>query len=180
MENYTSILLLVLLAVIARESRRGTQAIKGDPNVRLQPNERFRTLAMQMLEPLFAVVVVGSLLLTDLERRPTHAFVALLGGVAGYVFGAYRARSTYVAAVPAHKGVILRYSVESFAALGLLIVIKLVAEQDLLPEGGIFRTIIAGLLGFLLVETCARVITLVRYYRRDEEASVTVPEAEAA
>ena len=53
-----------------RESRRGTQAIKGDPSVRLQSNERFRTLTMQMLEPLFAVVVVavGRLAVLMLER----------------------------------------------------------------------------------------------------------------
>lgn len=180
MENFTSILLLVLLALIARESRRGTQAIKSDPSVQLRGNERFRTLAMQVLEPVFAVVVVGSLLVTDLERSPAHAIVAFGGGVAGYVFGAYRARSTYVASVPDHKGVILRYSVESFVALALLIVIKLVAEQDLLPDGGGYRVIIAGLLGFLLVESCARVITLVRYYRRDEAAAATVPQAAGA
>jgi hypothetical protein len=45
--------------------------------------------------------------LTDLERSPLHAIVAVVGGLAGYAFGAYRARSTYVAAVPQHKGVIL-------------------------------------------------------------------------
>ena len=67
------------------------------------------------------LVVVGSLLVSDLERSPAHAVV---GGIAGYAFGAYRARTTYVSAVPAHKGVILRYSLESFAALGLLIVIS--------------------------------------------------------
>ena len=92
-----------------------------DPSVQLKGNERFRTLRMQMLEPLVAIVVVGSLLLTDLERNPMHAIVAVVGAVAGYAFGAYRARSTYVAAVPQHKGVILRYSVESFVALGLLV-----------------------------------------------------------
>ena len=180
MENATTILLLVLLALIVRESQRGTRAIKSDPSVQLQSNERFRTLTMQMLEPVFALVVVGSLLVTDLERSPTHAIVAVVGGVAGYVFGAYRARSTYVASVPTHKGVILRYSVESFVALGLLIVIKVVAEQDLLPEGDIFRFVIAGLLAFLLVESCARVIMLVRHYRRDAATATTVsdmPEA---
>lgn len=174
METSTSILLLVLLVLIVRESRRGTQAIKSYRSVRLQSNERFRTLTMQVLEPVFALVVVGSLLVTDLERSPVHAIVAVVGGVAGYAFGAYRARSTYVASVPALKGVILRYSRESFVALGLLIVIKLVAEQDLLPDGEIFRLIIAGLLAFLLVESAARVITLVRWYRRDAAAPATV------
>jgi len=180
MENVTSILLLVLLALIARESRRGTQSIKADPSVQLQGNERFRTLTMQVLEPVFAIVVVGSLLLTDLERSPMHGIVAVVGGVAGYAFGAYRARSTYVASVPAHKGVILRYSVESFVALGLLIIIKVVAEQDLLPDGDVFRVIIAGLLAFLLVESVARVVTLVRYYRRDEAAAATAAEVHGA
>lgn len=167
MESYSSILLLVLLVLIVRESRVGNQAVKGDPNVLLKSNERFRTLRMQMLEPLVAVLVVGSLLLTDLEREPVHALVAVVGGVLGFAFGAYRARSTFVAAVPRHKGVILRYSVESFVALGLLVVIKLVAERNLLPEGDIFRVILAALLGFLLVESIARVAVLVRYYRRE-------------
>lgn len=166
MENVSLIILLVLLVLIARESRAGTRAVKSDPSVQLKSSERFRTIKMQMLEPLVAVVVVGSLLLTDLERAPAHGIAALVGGVAGYAFGAYRARSTYVAAVPAHKGVILRYSVESFVALGLLLVIKIVAEQDLLPDGEIFGIVLAGLLGFLLVESIARVLTLVRFYRR--------------
>ncbi len=58
-------------------------------------------------------------------------------------------------------------------ALGLLVVIKLVAERDLLPEGDFFRAIIATLLAPLLVESIARVIILVRHYRRDEAAAAT-------
>lgn len=181
MENVSSVILLVILALIVRESRTGARAVKEDPSIHLQGNERFRTLKMQMLEPLFALVVVGSLLLTDLERSPTHCIAAAIGGVAGYAFGVYRARSTYVSAVPAHQGVILRYSLEAFVALGLLIVIKVVAEQDLLPDGDIFRVVIALLLGFLLVESCARVLTLVRFYRRDEATvgAATDPTGEA-
>ena len=174
MESYSSILLLVLLVLIVRESRAGAQAVKGDPSVVLKKSERFRTLRMQMLEPLVAALVVGSLLITDLEREPVHGLAALVGGVVGLLFGAYRARSTYVAAVPQHKGVILRYSVESFVALGLLVVIKLVAERNLLPDGDIFRIVLAALLGFLLVESIARVAVLVRFYRRDEVAATPV------
>ncbi|WP_062527498.1 hypothetical protein [Demequina rhizosphaerae] len=55
----------------------------------------------------------------------------------------------------------------AFVALGLLVVIKVVAEQDLLPDGEIFRSIVATLLGFIVVESVARVVTLVRFYRRD-------------
>jgi hypothetical protein len=62
----------------------------------------------------------------------------------------------------------------------LLIVIKLVAEQNLLPDGDIFRLIIATLLGFLLVESLARVIMLLRQYRRDEAASATVTQPAGA
>ena len=172
MEYYSTILLVVLLVLIVRESRAGSQAVKSDPSVHLKRSERFRTLKMQMLEPLVALVVVGSLLITDLEREPVHGLAALVGAAAGFAFGVYRARSTYVAAVPAHRGVILRYSVESFVALGLLIVIKLVAEQNLLPDGDIFRIVLAALLGFLLMESFARVFTLVRRYRRDESAAL--------
>ena len=173
MEYFSTIVLVVLLVLIVRESRAGTRAVKSDPSVQLKPSERFRTLKMQMLEPLVALVVVGSLLVTDLEREPVHGLAALVGAAAGFAFGAYRARSTYVTAVPAHRGVILRYSVESFVALGLLIVIKLVAEQNLLPDGDLFRVVLAGLLGFLLMESFARVFNLFRRYRRDESAAVS-------
>ena len=54
---------------------------------------------MQVLEPVLALVVVGYLLVSDLERSPAHAIVAVVGGLVGYAFGAYRARSTYVSAV---------------------------------------------------------------------------------
>jgi hypothetical protein len=60
-----------------------------------------------------AVLVVGSLIISDLEREPVHAIAALFGGVAGFAFGAYRARSTYVTAVQQRKGIVLRYSVEA-------------------------------------------------------------------
>ena len=178
--NFEYILFLVVLALMAREYRRGREAVTSDPSIQLKGNERFRTLTSQVLDPIFALVVVGSILLTDLENAPEHAIAAVVGAIVGYAFGAYRGRTTYVAAVPAHKGVILRYSVETIITLGLLVVIKLVAEQDLLPEGGIFRVIIAGLLGFLLVESAARVITLVRYYRRDDATTVPVAQAESA
>ena len=178
--NFEYILFLVVLALMAREYRRGREAVKSDPSIQLKGNERFRTLTSQVLDPVFALVVVGSILLTDLENAPEHAIAAVIGAAAGYAFGAYRARSTYVSSVPAHNGVILRYSVETFVALGLLVVIKVVAEQDLLPDGGIFRVIIAALLAFLLVESVARVITLVRYYRRDEAATTTVTHATAS
>ena len=174
METYSSVLLLVLLVLIVREGRAGSQAVKADPSVVLKSNERFRTLRMQMLEPLVAILVVGSLIIADLEREPLHAIAALAGGVAGFAFGAYRARSTYVASVPQHKGVVLRYSVESFVALGLLVVIKLVAERNMLPEGDIFRTVLAALLGFLLVESIARVAVLLQYFRRDKAVSPAV------
>jgi len=178
--NFEYILFLVVLALMAREYRRGRDAVKSDPSIQLKGNERFRTLKSQVLDPVFALVVVGSILLTDLENAPEHAIAAVVGAAAGYAFGAYRARSTYVASVPAHNGVILRYSVESFVALGLLVVIKLVAERDLLPEGDIFRAIIAALLAFLLVESIARVISLVRHYRRDEAATATAAPATGA
>ena len=44
MEYTSSLLILVLLVLIARESREGTRAIKSDPSVQLKSNERFRTL----------------------------------------------------------------------------------------------------------------------------------------
>ncbi|WP_062390071.1 hypothetical protein [Demequina iriomotensis] len=175
METYSTILVLLIAALLVRELRAGNAIAASEPSVDLQPGERFRTLRMQMLEPVLALVVVGAILLSDLERTPTHALVAAVGAAAGCAFGWYRARSTYVASHPAHRGVVLRYSVESFVALALLVAIKIVAEQDLLPDGGAFRAIVAALLGFILVESLARVVTLVLYFRRAEASAASAP-----
>ncbi|PFG43543.1 hypothetical protein ATJ88_2241 [Isoptericola jiangsuensis] len=105
-----------------------------------------------------------------------HLVAVVVGAAAGYAFGAYRARTTYVRAVPQHRGLVLRYGVESFVALGILVVIKIVAEQDLLPDGDVFRGVVAALLGFLVVESFARVLTLLRRYPGDRAGS-PAPEA---
>lgn len=171
METISLAVVVVLLVLIARESRAGARALAAEPDaVRLEPRQRFRTLRMQTMEPMIAVVVVGSLLVTDLERAPVHALMAFGGAVAGYFFGAYRARVAYVAAIPRLRGVVLRYSIESVLALVALLVIKLVAERDVLPENGLFHLVVAGLLGFLLAESVARLVTLLRLYRRDADA----------
>lgn len=65
--------------------------------------------------------------------------------------------------MPAHGGLILRYGVESVVTPAVLVAVDLVAEQNLLHEGEVFAATIAVLLGFLLVECWARVLTLVRY-----------------
>ena len=80
----------------------------------------------------------------------------------------------------ATNGSFVARSLHGRSRAGLLIVIKLVAEQNVLPDGDIFRLIIATLLGFLLVESFARVIMLLRYYRRDETAAATVTQPAGA
>jgi hypothetical protein len=172
-ETYSLILVIVILFLIVRERRVGNAAIRNDPNVTLKPSERFRTLKMQALEPLVAVVVVGSLLINDLGREPRHGVAALVGAAAGFAFGTYRARSTFVAAIPHHRGVVLKYSVESIVALVLLLAIKVIAEEDLLPDGDVFEVAVAGLLAFLLIESAARVLTLWRMYKHGAKASAT-------
>ncbi|MDO8147182.1 hypothetical protein Q6350_01915 [Isoptericola sp. b515] len=167
MEQASNIVLVLILALLVRELRVGREVVRSDPSLDLRSNERFRTLRMQLLEPLVAFVVVGALLAADLQHHPVHLVLVLVGGALGYAFGAYRARTTYVAAVPRHRGLVLRYTVESFVALGVLVVIKVVAEQDLLPDGDVFRAVIAAMLGILVVESFARVLKLLRYYQRD-------------
>ncbi|GAA4717533.1 hypothetical protein GCM10023216_01960 [Isoptericola chiayiensis] len=167
MEHASNIALLLILVLLVRELRIARQVVRSDPSLDLRSNERFRTLRMQLLEPLVALVVVGALLAADLQHHPVHLVLVVVGGALGYAFGVYRARTTYVSSVPQHRGLVLRYNVESFVALGLLVVIKVVAEQDLLPDGGVFRAVIAAMLGFLVVESFARVLRLVRYYQRE-------------
>jgi hypothetical protein len=122
---------------------------------------------MQLLEPVLALVIVGALLVSDLAGEPFHFVAALVGGAGGVVFGVYRARATFVTSVPARRGVILRTTVESIVALAVLIVITLMVEEDLLPDSGVFPIVVAALLAFLVVESCARVWMIMRWYARD-------------
>lgn len=132
--------------------------------------ERFRTRRMQLLKPVLALMIVGTLLVSDLTEEPVRLISALVGGAVGYAFGAYRARETFVASVPAHGGVILRTTVESFGALGVLIVIKWSVEQDWLPDSGVFPVVVAALLAFIVMEPCARVYVIMRRYEREAAA----------
>lgn len=96
------------------------------------------------------------------------------GAVVGAAFGVYRARSTFVRAVPALHGVVLRFSIESVLALLLLLIVKLVAERDLLPREGVFPFLVIGLLAFLLAESVARLAVVLVRYRRELVATSPV------
>lgn len=167
----SSFIVLMVLAVMVREIRRGRQIAASNPGLHLSKGERFRTLPLQVIEPVFAVVVVGSVFLSHADTSPSSLSWAAGGAVIGVAFGAYRARSTFVRAVPAHHGVVLRFSIESVLALLLLLIVKLVAEQDLLPRQGILPFLIVGLLAFLLAESVARLAVVLLRYRRESAAT---------
>ncbi len=167
MEQFSTLAVLVLLVVIAKEFRRSNAIVKENDDITLKKFHRFRTLRMQYLEPLVAIIIVGTLVATDIANSFLHIFAIAAGVILGIWFGAYRAKTTYIRAYPKYKAVVLHTNKEAALSLAALIVIKIFAEQDILPETGVFPIIVAFLLGLLLVESLARVYMVKRYYDRD-------------
>ncbi len=172
--SVSSWVVLLGLVVMVREIRRGREIAAAHPGLHLRKGERFRTLLLQVIEPVFALVVVGSVFLSHVDAGLPSMLWAAVGAIVGAAFGVYRARSTFVRAVPALHGVVLRFSIESVLALLLLLIVKLVAEQDLLPREGVFPFLIVGLLAFLLAESVARLAVVVQRYRRESVATSPV------
>ena len=163
-EQLTTVIVLLLAVLIVKELRRSNAIAEQDETIQLGRFQRLRTLRMQYLEPLFALVIVGSLVVSDLAKSAWHVVAMVAGALLGLWFGAFRAKATYIAAYPKYEAVVLRTNKEAVVSILLLIAVKLLAEQDILPDSGIFPTIVAFLLGFLFVESFARVFMVKRYY----------------
>jgi positive regulator of sigma E activity len=163
-KQLTTVVVLMLAVLIVKELRRSNAIAEQDEMIQLEKFQRLRTLRMQYLEPLFAFVVVGSLVAADIAKSAWHVVAMIAGALLGLWFGAYRAKTTYIAAYPRYEAVVLRTNKESIISVLILIAMKILAEQDILPDSGIFPTIVAFLLGFLFVESFARVFMVKRYY----------------
>lgn len=169
--GFETVVLLCLVFAAAMLVRKG----RLDPAAQgLDRRQRIRPLPLEWLDPLIAVVLVGSALWTTVYSDPAHIGVALLGAVIGIPIGLARARVMFVRALPSSKSVILTRSTTEYLLLGLLLCLRLGGNAIARSHSHAGLYVLAALLGLAVAESAARSAAITIRYRKSamENASL--------
>jgi hypothetical protein len=162
-ENSIQLIAIVVFAVMASVLvRRG----RSDPQaVYLQPRQRIRPLALELLDPLLAIIVVGPVLAHELNLNAWHVLAALLGISLGIPIGVLRSRVQFVRAIRSSKSVVLTRSRAEYALIIVLVILRS-AEGSIRDSHTTWITVIVALLLALPIgESIARSLSMVSKYR---------------
>lgn len=160
----TIMCLTVLLALdlkYIRDSRRLAKEMGLPQGQWLRP---VKTLAFDPIIELFAI---GLLLAGDLIENWEHVLAGLLGAAAGFAVGHYRYRIQYVRAVPEHRAIVFVRSRAEYVALGLLLVVRVLAEQKHFPVVGPWTLLITLMLALVVFESVGRAWFSYRRFQSD-------------
>jgi len=150
---------IVAAAILVRKGRLDPAAND------LERRQRIRPLLLEWLDPVIAVVLVGSTVWTTAFPNVAHGGVSLLGAAVGIPIGLARARVMFVRALPGSKSVVLTRSTTEYLLLGLLLCLRLggnaIARAH--STGGIYA--LAALLGLAVAESVARSAAITIRYR---------------
>ena len=157
-------LVLGLLVVIAVMRNRG---IRQNRDIVLEKGERLRPVTITMLDPVISVILIGSVLWSEITRHDAHFAIALVGGAIGIPIGLARARVMYVRAVATAKSVVFRRSAIEYGLLGLLLALRLVEDSVSHLQGGWASYVLTALMALAVVESITRAAAIYLHYRRD-------------
>ncbi len=160
--------LIVAAALLVRKGRLHPAAKD------LEPRQRIRPLALELLDPLIAVALVGPLLWHELAKGVSYVGMALLGAAVGVAIGVLRARVMFVRALPQSRSVILTRSTAEYLLLGLLFVLKLSEDAIDRVHSGPFTLVLTALLALAVVESFGRSIAITLTYRRESASTAAV------
>jgi hypothetical protein len=163
-ENSAQLIILIVFVVISSSLvRRG----RADPMAAsLQPRQRIRPLTLEWLDPLMAMVVVGPVLLHELNINDWHLLAGLVGISVGVPIGLLRARVQFVRAVPTSKSVVLTRSRAEYSLVILLAVLRS-AESSIRQHHSMLLTLVlAGLLSLPVGESVTRSVSITSRYQR--------------
>lgn len=161
-----SIFFLVLIVISASLVRKG----RSDPaSATLAPRQRVRPLALEWLDPVLALVVVGPVLWHELTLSVAHVGAGILGLVLGYPVGVLRARIQFVRAVTPTKSVVLTRSNAEYALVILLIILRSAESSIERQHGAGVTFLLTVLLAFAFGESAARSIAITQRYRQSAE-----------
>jgi hypothetical protein len=163
-----SLVTLVLLAVVLvldigylRASRRIAKTMN------LPQGQWLRLVNSLSFDPAIELLAIGVLLATDLIQNWEHVVAGVAGAVIGLAVGRYRFRIQYVRAVPEYKAIVFVRSTAEYVALGILVLVKIVAEQHRIPVVGSLTLLVTLLLALVVFESIGRAWFSYRRYARD-------------
>jgi len=160
--SFETLVLLALIVAAAMLVRKG----RLDPAAQsLDRRQRVRPLPLEWLDPVIAVVLVGSTVWSTAFPNLAHVGVALLGAVIGIPIGLARARVMFVRALPSSKSVILTRSTTEYLLLGLLLCLRLGGNAIARSHSHAGVYVLAALLGLAMAESLARAIAITIRYR---------------
>ena len=155
------VVLLILDLKYIRDSKRIARALD------LPKGQWVRLVKSLSFDPLIEIFVVGVVLAQDVAQNWEHMVGGFLGAAIGIVVGHYRFRIQYVRALSEQKAIVFVRSRAEYLALGILIVVRLAAEQHQIPVVGPLTLLITFLLGIVLFESIGRAWFSYRQYKHE-------------
>ena len=157
-----SIILLVFLLISWSLVRKG----RSDPLAKtLYPRQRIRPLSLEWLDPLMAIVVVGPILLHELNLSAWHMLAGLVGISLGMPIGLLRSRVQFVRAVPMSKSVVLTRSRAEYSLVILLAVLRSAESTNLQSHSTMLTLLLAAMLSLPVGESITRSVSLTSKYQ---------------
>jgi hypothetical protein len=162
-ENSVQLFAVIVFAVAASMLvRKG----RTDPQVAyLLPRQRIRPLALEIIDPLMTIIVVGPVLAQELNVSPWHVVAGLLGVSAGVPIGMLRSRVQFVRAIKSSTSVVLTRSRAEYGLLALLLVLRSAEDAIRNVHTSSITLLFAALLALPVGESFARTIAIVGKYR---------------
>jgi hypothetical protein len=160
---FGTVLFLLVASKLVRQGRN-------DPAAKdLAPRQRIRPLALEYLDPVFALIVVGPVLAHELTLDGWHVLAALVGASLGIPIGILRSRVQFVRAIKRTKSVVLTRSRAEYGLVFVLIVLRSAESSIRQSSSTALTLLVAGLLALPIAESCARTVSIVDKYRQSVE-----------
>ena len=156
------LLVMVLVDVVyIRRSKRQAEDLD------LPKGQWLRVVKGLVFDPAFELFVIGILLVEDLTQNWEHAAAGAAGAGIGLAVGHYRYRIQYVRAVPELRSIVFVRSRADTAVLGVLVLVRLAAEQHEVPVVGPLTLLVTFGLTLVLAESIGRSWFSYRRYTSD-------------
>jgi hypothetical protein len=162
----------VVLALVIFMTILGRRGVRQSRVANLNKGERQRPILITWLDPVLAVLFVGSVLWGLITSDVGRLVIAIVGGTAGVPLGVVRARTMYVRAVKPYKSVVFRRSTLEYGLLSVLLVLRIIESSIAKLHNDVATYALTGLIAFALVESVARTFNIGLRYHRDTRPAV--------
>ena len=127
-----------------------------------------RLLSLEKSEPFLELAIVGFLLWNELTADGWHLLVGLIAVVPGIFLGRFRAKESFLEALPEHKAVVVRHTRGELVGLYILIAFKVlenINETGALQFPYWLTLVLTFGLVVIIAATTSKVVVIHKRYR---------------